>query len=172
MYALFDSFLRLCFLARNPQDLPASQTLLRLTLLGYFSVSVLLAAPAYGLGQSLAQSLVELIILIAYTRLLLKLSRHPERLTQTLSALAGCGILLGLVALPLAHLVGDNGPRDPPGFPEFAYLGLVVWSLIVYGHIFRHALSGGIFAGFFSALGFVMSTSVITTMIFGLPQGG
>jgi hypothetical protein len=172
VYALFDPFLKLCFLARSPQDLPVSQMLLRLTLLGYFSISVVLATPAYGLFHSVAQSLVELAILVSYTRVLLHLTRHPERLTQTLSALAGCGILLGLAAVPLAYLVASNGPTDTPGLPEFAYLGLVIWSLIVYGHIYRHALSGGIFAGFFAALGFVMSTSVITTMIFGLPQGG
>lgn len=171
MFALLDPFVRLCLLTRNPQDLPVSALLMKLTLAGYLLVSVLIETPTLGLGQSVVQSIIEVGILYGYTLLMLRLARRPERLTQTVSALAGSGILLSLVALPFAYLPDAMITGAPPGPTDYFYLGLMIWSLAVYGHIYRHALSGGMLAGFLASIGFVLFTSLITGLVFDLPAG-
>jgi hypothetical protein len=167
VYALVDPFVKLCLLRRNPQDLPTSRSLLNAALAGYFLISAVLGMRAYGLPRSLLQAGVEVAILILYTRMLLTISARPERIVQTLSALAGSGLLLGIAALPLSVLVPSGDALA--GLPALAYLALMVWSLIVYGHIFRHALSRGQLAGLLAALGFVLCTGIATALLFGIP---
>lgn len=142
VYALITPFLQLCLLNRGPQDLPASRLLLGLALTGYLLVGVAMGWPYYGLVVSVAQSLVEIGILVGFTYLVLRWRRHPGRFVQTLTALAGVGVVLGALLLPLvysmyrAELLGES-----PELPALAYIAVFGWLVVAYGQIFRHALA-------------------------------
>jgi hypothetical protein len=61
---------------------------------------------------------------------------------QTLTALLGVGIVLGLAMLPLVYsLRGAEAPDEIPVAVTVGYLVLLGWLLTAYGHVLRSALS-------------------------------
>lgn len=148
MLTLLRPFVEICLLRRGPQDLPPSP----------FLVYLALAAHAVSVGvQSLAihspltallSGIVDTGVLAALTYSLLYVARRPARVPQTLAALAGSGALLGVLALvPTGWwFLARQGGADPGG-AWVLLLALVVWSLVVMGHVLRHALSTHLFAG-------------------------
>ncbi len=166
-YTILKPFLNLCFLHANPQDLPASQALLVISLILYLMVSVALALPIYGLNISLTQALLEITMLIAYTWLILVMTSHGERLTQTLSALAGTGVIFGFLALPITYSIYDSASAGVGNvWTLFAYLMIMGWLLVVYGHVFRNALSSNLFLGMLVSFVYIVLTSVVIESLF------
>lgn len=167
MYALIRPFIRLSLLDAGPQDLPASRILLGLCLAGYIGISLLVAVPGYGVGSALLQTGLDAALLAAYTRFILKARRHSERFLQTLIALLGTGILFSVLALPFAYSIAGQPPTSD--LTVFAYLVVLGWIVVVYGHIFRHALTTTLFVGIAIALGYVLLTAMIMQALFAPP---
>ena len=84
----------------------------------------------------LALNMLQVVAVIV----LLQVRKLPERMPQTLSALAGTGIILGALAFGLL-LQADPEVNQP--LLGLTYLLLVGWSLAVDAHIYRHALDCG-----------------------------
>ena len=169
MYTLIRPFLNVCFLNAGPQDLPASRLLLGLSLAGYFLVGVLLSLPVYGLESSVVISLFDIVLLAVFTYMALWVIAYSERLSQTLCALAGCGALLGAFIVPVVYLFyrpGDEGPSNP----LLLLIDVVLlWLLVVYGHIFRQALSTGIVVGILISFAYLVLSQSATRVLFPLP---
>ena len=166
-------FVNLCLLTAVPQDLPASRTLLTLALAGYAAVGLFLAVPLYGGLSGVLQTALDVAMLAFYTWLLLRVSGHAARFDQTLTALAGAGIVLGLVALPLVFSLYASEARGVDNVPAtLGYLFLVVWLIVVYGHIFRHALSRPFSAGVFVSLGYMALSALVMGLVFPSSMAG
>lgn len=142
MSRLLTIWLDICLLRAGPQDLPVSRVLLGLTLAGYLAVSTLLSLPGYPAFTSLQIALVDLVLLLAFAGSVLYLTGNMARINQTLSALAGAGTLLGLIALPLVQSLyrADDAQQVSLSVLMF-WLLLMGWNLLVVAHIIRHALS-------------------------------
>jgi hypothetical protein len=124
-------------LRAGPQDLPASWGLTLFLLAAYIALGIYSARALGGedaVARSLAINAVQIIAVVA----LLQLRKFPERLPQTLSALAGAGLVLG--ALAYALLAQADSAVNQPLLP-LAWFGIFIWSLLVDAHIYRHALS-------------------------------
>ena len=149
-----------------------SETLLWLTLSMYLMISMVLALPVYGLSVSILQALLEVGLLIAYTRIVLQITAHPERYTQTLSALAGTGVIFGVLALPLVYSIfrSTTGDGTTDVLTSFAYLLILFWLLVVYAHVFKHALSSGMLVGLLVGFVYILLTSIIISIIFPTPS--
>lgn len=171
MYALIKPFVRLCFFNANPQDLPASEVLLGITLFAYAAVSMLLALPVYGIGIGFLQAILELVLLIVYTRIVLHLAQQQGRYVQTLSALAGTGVVFGLISIPLVYpLYQSVTPQATPDMTILrAYILILAWLVVVYGHVFRHALSSRMSVGLLVGFGYVFFTSMIINTVLPPP---
>ncbi len=173
MYALIKPFVDICLLNIKPQDLPASWRLLRLTLAVYYLVGIALSVPVYGFLVSTLEAALEVFMLVAYTHLVLWLGARRARFPQTLTALAGAGAVLGLVALPLSYSVfqsvSANGSAN--ALTVFAYLLLMGWLLIVYGHIYRHALSSGLGLGMLVSFGYIVLSTLAIESLFSPLHG-
>jgi formate-dependent nitrite reductase membrane component NrfD len=130
------TWLDLCRLRAAPQQLPASTALLALALVNYCLVGIAVALPGSGWSMALLLTLLDLAVMAGLTTLVLWVTGKPARLNQTLSALAGTGALLGLLALPLVL----TAPEPVPAWAGLSWLVLLFWSLAVRGHILRHAL--------------------------------
>jgi hypothetical protein len=97
----------------------------------------------------------------------LQIRANPERYVQTVSALAGAGVVIGVLALPLVYsLFSSASHGNADSFALFAYLMAFAWLLVVYGHIYRHALSIGMAMGVLVAFGYVMLTSLAIETLF------
>lgn len=136
MAYLLRAWFEMCRLRVAPQQLPASTGLLGLALALYVLVGIAVALPGSGWSMALLLSVLDLGVMAALTALVLWLWGKPARFNQTLSALAGTGALLGLLALPLVLMALD----PVPAWAGLLWLALLFWNLAVRGHILRHAL--------------------------------
>jgi len=166
MLQLIRAWFELCLLRRTPQDLPASGYLLGISLCCYGLVSVLVSSQSYTFNRALLLAGVDLGLLVVFVWSLLSLQNKRARINQTLSALAGSGSLMGMIALPLMLAVGPTTVTEPAPAPlVYLWLLLLLWSLFVMAHIIRHALSSTFAIGFgISLLYALFSMQVITTL--------
>lgn len=156
LLGLVKLFFDLCLLRAKPQDIPASRGLLGVTLAVYTTVSLILASVQLPAQRALLYALADVVILAVLTHLVLLVRRFPERFTQTLTALAGSGAVLGVITWPLAHIQQ----------PSLLVLILVIWSISVTAHILRHALSLSLTLGIVISLGYLIVTLTIVGALF------
>lgn len=168
---LIRPFWNLCLLRANPQDLPLSSALMTLAVSAYFVAGWLLAGAIYGFGLSLFQTGADLLILSLYTYSLLQISGYRQRFTQTLTALTGAGAIVTLVAIPLSSAILRSVSQGESVnlLVGLGYLLLMGWLLVVYAHIYRHALSRGLPFGLLVSLGYVILGSLVTDLIASTP---
>ena len=146
---LWITFLNLCCLRLGPGDLPASSVLLSLTLILYAITSSALSLEQLTVTAAILSSLVEISLLVALTASLLYFTHYSARIIQTLTALAGTSILLGILSiLPFLWLHHAKINHDDIGIPLLLLIGLMIWSWVVHAHILRHALAVSFFTGF------------------------
>ena len=147
MSALFRLLLDLVRLRIGPQDLPFSLPLARalvvLSLALDLATSLLLGASALVVPRLLLSA----ALLLGVPWLLLGWRGHRNRYLQTLTALAGVGVLFKLAMLPLALAIADLPvPQTPEQLAPaqvvvgWLTLALLSWRMVVNAHVFRHAL--------------------------------
>lgn len=157
MSVLFDLFLDICLFRKGPQHVPASSTLLNLSVLSYGAAGLLLMLASAVPSRALLLIVLDIALLAGLSYGLLTAAGQWRRFTQTLTALAGTGVLLQLLALPLAIWLARVGPQQPAAaLPSLLYLLLLGWSIAVTGHILRHALSIPMALGVLYALGYLI----------------
>lgn len=147
------SWFALCLLRRAPQDDPLSYAALLLALLIYIGIDLLIALASSEWGVALGMTLVDVLFMAVFTGVALRIADKLNRFSQTLTALAGSGAVLGLLALPVVQQAsaGQRG-GEAPGVLALLWLVLLVWSVAVRAHVFRHALSLSFGAGVLVAL--------------------
>ena len=114
---------------------------------------------------SVAMTGLDTLFMALFVWILLLLMDKTARFVQTLTALAGTGTLLGIVALPLllqAAQAQAEGGATGILVVGWLLLLLLVWSIAVQAHIFRHALSTGYATGLLLA---GLHTVLIITLV-------
>ena len=160
-------WLDICLLRAGPQDLPFSRELLGLAVAGYTLVSFLLSLPAYPPLVAAQLAVTDSALLMVFAALALFLSGRFARLTQTLTALCGTGMLLGLFALPLIQLLApDQQAVQPSPLAGLLWLMLFGWNLVVVAHIMRHALSADLLVAIGIALLYTLLAMQIIDALF------
>ncbi len=154
MSPLLRYFIDLCRLRAAPQDLPYSRPLMWLTLASYFIVGLGVSLVEQPAGPALVSALVDTALLTALAWVSLWILGKTRRFVQTLSALAGSGTLFGLMGWPLIALL-QHVPAGEPTSLSLLLLGLIVWNIVVIGHILRHALDMAMWASSGIALFYV-----------------
>ncbi len=169
MQALIRFFVELCLLRRAPQDLPASDMLFRLMLILDLLIGVL-AGVAAGLsaGSSLIQGAVEVALMLGALYLALYLSRHPGRFIQSATALLGSGALIGLLAVvPLSLNPTGSDQTDAATIGAIMLLALMIWNIVVNGHILRHSFGITLAQGAAAATAFQILAIALMGILFG-----
>jgi hypothetical protein len=169
--ALIQFFFELCLLRRAPQDLPASDALLWTLLIADLVVGLLVGLVAgMSVGASLIQGGVELALMLGALYAALSLTRHPRRFTQSATALLGAGALIGLLALvPLGLNPTGSDETDAATLGAVLLLALIVWNVVVNGHILRHTFGITLGQGAAAATAFEI---LAITLLGGLFGGG
>lgn len=160
-------FIGLCLLRTGPVDAPPSSGLFTQTLLAYLGIGWLISMLHLEFANGLLSSLVDTILLIGMTGGLLAVRGYKARLQQTLIALMGAGIILGILAFPL--LLWLDTARQTglsPGLVSLLLLGLMIWSLAVTAHIMRQALSLSFTAGILVAVVYALVSIRVMDFLF------
>jgi hypothetical protein len=109
---------------------------------------------------------LEPVLVTIITLVILRLSRYGQRWLQTLTALAGMGCIMGLLALPIfygsTHVGADALLRVVMFLLD---LGLLTWNVVVMAHILRHALDTSFAFGIIFALAYIFITSIIINLV-------
>lgn len=164
---LVSYFAELCFLRAAPQDLSASGLMFGLTFGVNLAVTLLLVASTEADRlTALWQSLLDTALMLGALYLVLRAKAWAGRFVQTSTALLGSSALLGLLTLPMVQL--GRGPTDSIATVAAAWLLVVVlaWSMLVMGHILRHALELRLGQGVLIAVAFSMVTYVLINAVF------
>ena len=99
----------------------------------------------FSLGKAIHQELALLLFNLAFVRVMLMLNRHPERFVQSATALLGADVFISATGLLLSmFLLQGLGLEELSGVINIL---LLVWSIVVTAHIFRHALDTGFAPG-------------------------
>ena len=153
----------ICLLQKGPQDLPYSRALFYLSVLVYSFASIALLLLSTGFVDSMAQLLVEILLMYGFAWGLLKIVNHSTRFYQTATALFATDTLITLCAIPVfgAMLSGQSG-----GLFSLLTLALMLWHWLVTGHIFRHALSTSLVFGLCLALLYIIGSYQIMALFF------
>lgn len=170
MQVLITFFFELCALRRSPQELPASELLFAVLLLADLAVGLMVGITA-GLGwwMSLVQGMAEIALMLGALYVALNVLKLPGRFLQAGAALLGSGALIGLVALlPLGLDPTSTRETDLAAFGALMFLALVIWSIVVTGHILRHTFDITLGQGAAVAVAFeVFAVALIGTLLGG-----
>jgi len=163
MIKLFNAFFDICLLRSGPQDLPASSFFLGMVIFANVLINIFILHISKSLGISIITTLLGIVILVVFINLVLRFRQLPARINQTLIALFGTDTLIGLFVLPMeAWFHQAKTAKAVASFPASMNLLLWIWSLVVLGHILRHALSATYATGFgFAVIYVVISLSII-----------
>jgi hypothetical protein len=135
-------FVQIALLRRGPQDVPASQLLLALTVAAYFLVNFAVSSvlPPFP-GPWLGQLCVDVVFMLVWYALLLNLVRRPERFLQTTIAVYGFQVVLSPLLVAASWLM-LRFEQDPVWqFPAtLVSLALFIWIVTANSHIVKAAL--------------------------------
>lgn len=162
-------YINLCRLQAGPADMPASSLLLKLTLLTYFLVGAGISRIDSAWNISILSSLADTLFMIIAVGVMLQFKNLQARYLQTLIAIAGAGIVLDIVGLPLLlWLMRIDQLEQGTSVAMLLMIALMFWSLMVTAHIFRQALD--IKAG--SAAMITIVYTALSLVVLGLTLSG
>lgn len=146
----------------GPQYIPASWFLMVLLVAVYLAQNLIT-------GQQLedesaaVKSLVAIGLQISVLAGLLYWRRHTERFAQTLSALAGVGLVFNAITWFLLTL-SDTASNQT--FLALTWFAVFIWSLFVDAHIYRNALSVTLSAGMLITVLILAASYITIEMLF------
>ena len=159
MRYLIQFYSRLVFLQVKPQDCPPSEQLRLFLLVTYFLLSIFNSLAVYDIGQGAVHTVVDIAVLYLFTHVLL--STRKERILQTLNAFLGAGIIIGLVHTIFSYaLIEDRSQESVSETGTLIFFTIVIWLIVVYGHIVRHAAEVSLPAGISISLGYTIINAI------------
>jgi len=124
-------------LQSGPQDLPVSWPI-TLAIISVYLLLGVFTGQKLGDGDSAAATFAVTALQFVAVFAMLQIRKYPERLAQTLSGLAGVGIIFGVLSFVL--LAQADAARQQPVL-ALAWFSIFFWSLVVDAHIYKNALS-------------------------------
>jgi hypothetical protein len=171
MLRLVKAFLDLALWRITPARLPASWFLLAMVSVAVALLEVLGALlPPAQTGEILTRVVLSVMLPLAFSWAVLALTRHPQRLLQTATALLGVGVLAQLVLYPLDSILEVIGTDHPAAIPLglLSFVGLV-WYLLACAHIWRSALESGLIVGIAISVGYLILSVALAKLLLPVP---
>ena len=143
MIAYVKALLNIILRKLGPEDLPDSAFLLGFSLAVYLSLQVFLALILFGPSTILAKTLALDIALVTFCLwALLRLTGFQTRFRQTLTALLGTSAVLSFISAPFSlwRQYSITAEADA-ALPSTIVFAILLWSLVIDGHILSRALS-------------------------------
>lgn len=165
MISLFRAFWLVAILKMTPQAIPASRVLLGLMVAAHFTIGLLLAVTSIPAGAALVTAFLGSAVMLAYVYLILWMRGTRQRFVQSVTALAGCEAMIGLIALPMTYLFHVGGSES--GLIAIFSLLIFAWNIVIAAHIFQHTFTITSQQGVFYAVLYIF-TSLIVGNILGV----
>ena len=140
MFLILKLFIDICLMRANTQDIPDSRFLLGASLLANFILGVIAGLIDFTLAKSVLMVFISLVMTVGLAVGALWAANLFHRVTQTMTALAGTGVVLYIVSLPF-RILSYQFPPEQLMFPVYVLLMILFWNIAVIGHILKNALS-------------------------------
>ena len=162
MHGVIINLANMLRLSSGPQNLPASWTL-AIILVAAYLVQNLITGQQLEDEHAAAKSLLAISLQVVVLTGLLYWRRHLERFPQTLSALAGVGIVFNTITWAL--LTQSNPAVNQP-LLALTWFAVFIWSLFVDAHIYRNSLSVPLSMGMLITVLTLAASYVLIEMVF------
>ena len=147
--------------------MPGAATWTVATVLLYMAVGIPLSLIGLPLPTALLQVVVDAGLLLGFCYLVLSWRGLNHRIPQTLTALAGTGIVFTVLALPaMVSLDALQKQGGDARVPSLLLLVLIVWNLVVIAQVMRQALEARLAVGVALALGYMGLSMAIMSLLF------
>ena len=167
MTGLLNSLAQIALLRRDPSGLPSSAAWVAVFVLLYAAVDVVIILLDHNF-RVVARTALDVAFSLAFLGLPLLVTRRTHRYPQTVIAAFGAYVLLSpaMVILLLLRVPAESNE----GIAFLATSGsvlLVIWYLLIVGHILRCALDTGLVTGFAIALAWTLASIALSQSLFG-----
>ncbi len=160
MNGIFKTFTDIMLFKKGPQDLPSSKNLLNLFILANILISLIPNDVNYDLGISVITSLIYVGASLFFIQTILSVKENMNstsgyriRYVQSATSILGVHAFIGLITSLIFFMNGNSDSII------FIILIATIYSWLIYGHIFKHALDCTTFMG--------LSISFLYSMIIG-----
>lgn len=172
MTGLLRAFAGIALLRLDPSVLPASIVLLVLTAAAYAAASAAASRIVIADSHWLGRALLDVGSTLAIFWLMLALRRRGHRWRQTMSAIFGSIVLLAPLAIALQWVFGIEGaPELVKVLATSALMAVVIWTILIVGHVLRSAIEVGQVAGIALALAWFVANSLLVERVYPAPAG-
>ncbi len=162
MYELLSLIFGICIFKKGPQDIPASNVLIRLLIPVYAVISFLMLLLNTNWYSAILQVGVEIALILGLSWAILLIGNQSARYQQTVCALMATEALISFIALPsMATLIGQGA-----GLAYIAIVLLMVWHWAVSGHIFSHALGRPLVFGLAVSFMYILTSFQVMETLF------
>ena len=161
---VLQAFWQILLLRKSPEIIPYSHLLLGIALVLHVLVGVGSALLNYPAELAVIQAVIGTLLLVGFSYLLLSVHGLRNRQVQTVTTLAGCELVIGLISLPVTKWFLSVG-KDHRGLPALLSLLILGWYLAVVAHIWRNALGVSKGLSYFYAIAYVLISLQLTHMI-------
>lgn len=169
MTGLLNELFQIATLRRSPSDLPSSWASVAVFTLLYAAVDVMIILLDDGYRVA-ARTVFDVALSLAVVGFLLAVTGRLHRMPQTLVAVFGAYVLL---APAMALLLLARFPaKTNAAIALFATAGsvlVVIWYLLIVGHVLRSALDTGLVTGFAIAVTWTLASVALSQALFGSP---
>lgn len=137
---LISRLIAVALLKAGPQHVPYAPSLMAGVYASYFASSVLVVYPTLNVFWAAVEAVIDLGFMSLFCFYALSMFNRRARFVQTVTTLAGVSVLIQLLAWPLFLTLQSQGQGGTdPGGVYIMLLLLLVWQLVVFAHVFRHA---------------------------------
>jgi hypothetical protein len=150
-------------LRSGPQDMPAGWIPAILASLAYLAQGFW-ADRIFNESDTSPRSLLAITVQFLIIAAILNIKQLKSRLPQTLTTLAGAGLIFGFISIFLVH---QADPEAIQPLLALMWLALFLWSLAVDANIYRHALSITMSLGMLLAVLIFAATFILIQTVFG-----
>ena len=166
----------LCRFRRVPQDIPHSPRLLGVLLVASTLFDLAVGAATGDSESAFAHSLLSSGLVLALCWIALAIRRLNHRYVQTATALVACGLVISLVQLPIALSFQPPAPKADAASSQVLFqfllswiaLGILVWQIMIYAHIMRHAMESRFGLAVMLTTSWVIAYLALARILFGV----
>lgn len=168
MKRLLNLFVDICLLRATPQALPASSFLMWMTALVSMITGVVVIGNHFTHPiAAMAAQLLDLLLMATTVAVVLHLQGQMPRFYQAVTALFGTSALLNLAVMPTQLMIGHEPSEAAMGdVGVLLFLILVIWGLVVIGHILRHTFEIRFANGMLIAMGYFFLINWLVQSLF------
>ncbi len=166
LIAHYQNFFEILFFKKKPQDIKISHNEFSSLLIIYFVISFITAYIYLSSEYAIPFAFIDIFLLMSFVFFCLLICGFTNRWRQSTAAIAGCGSLFGIIGIPLLFLI--NQFKDSPEITtiiSFFLTMLVLWNIVINGHIFRHAFSIFFIGGLGIALMYYLLMNALVVLL-------